>query len=223
MATPTPTRVAPPPPPIRKGQVVALEAIRSYKAKQASELSIEEGDLLFILDQSNSDWWKARLDDKEGLVPSRYLSQTSCRVPIIDGARRGNVSLVRECLDAGVSTNALDKSGSSALHAAAQGGHLDCLMLILKSPGVEINLQNKLGDTPLHCAVSKGHDDVVQALLQAGADASIVNSEGRGARDLARRSSVLGLLDEAHLRQLGASERPSSYQHHEYGDNEDSD
>ncbi|KAA0184960.1 hypothetical protein HAZT_HAZT005156 [Hyalella azteca] len=207
---------------------------------QASELSIEEGDLLFILDQSNSDWWKARLDDKEGLVPSRYLSQTSCRVPIIDGARRGNVSLVRECLDAGVSTNALDKSGSSALHAAAQGGHLDCLMLILKSPGVEINLQNKLGDTPLHCAVSKGHDDVVQALLQAGADASIVNrfgqsgdkglsstsslsSEGRGARDLARRSSVLGLLDEAHLRQLGASERPSSYQHHEYGDNEDSD
>ncbi|KAF2354391.1 SH3 domain [Trinorchestia longiramus] len=219
----TPMRVAPPPPPIRKGQVVALEALHSYKAKQPSELSIEEGDLLFILDQSNSDWWRAKLDDKEGFVPSSYLSQTSSRVPIIDGARRGNVSLVKECLAAGISSNALDKSGSSALHAAAQGGHLDCLMLILQTPGIEINLQNKLGDTPLHCAVSKGHDRVVQALLQAGADPTLPNNDNQVARGLAKRSSVLGLLDEAALQQRGVAERPSSYLHHEYGDNEDSD
>lgn len=39
---------------------------------QGSELSFEEGDLLFILDQSDPNWWMARLDDKKGYIPSNY-------------------------------------------------------------------------------------------------------------------------------------------------------
>lgn len=39
---------------------------------QAEELSIDEGDLLFILDQTDANWWRARRDDKEGLIPSNY-------------------------------------------------------------------------------------------------------------------------------------------------------
>ena len=40
--------------------------------EQDMELSIEEGDLLFILDQTDANWWRAKLEDKEGLVPSNY-------------------------------------------------------------------------------------------------------------------------------------------------------
>lgn len=39
---------------------------------QPEELTIEEGDLLFIVDQTDAGWWRARLEDKEGLVPSNY-------------------------------------------------------------------------------------------------------------------------------------------------------
>lgn len=66
---------------------------------------------------------------------------SSARVPIVEGARRGNIGLVQECLAAGVSINALDKSGCSALHAASQAGHLECVMALLSCPGVQLDLQ----------------------------------------------------------------------------------
>ena len=69
------------------------------------------------------------------------VSNDNARVPIIAAARRGNLSLVEECLEKGVSVNALDKSGSSALHAAAQGGHLEIVQHLLAQPKIEINLQ----------------------------------------------------------------------------------
>lgn len=69
------------------------------------------------------------------------VSSENAKVPIIDAARRGNLPLLEECLKAGVSVNALDKAGSSALHAAAQGGHQDCVLRLLQDPKLEIDLQ----------------------------------------------------------------------------------
>lgn len=63
------------------------------------------------------------------------------KIPIIDAARRGNLALLQECLEAGMSVNSLDKSGSSSLHAAAQGGHIECILRLLKEPKLEINWQ----------------------------------------------------------------------------------
>lgn len=39
---------------------------------QNDELSFDEGDLLYILDMSNADWWKAKCGDATGLIPSNY-------------------------------------------------------------------------------------------------------------------------------------------------------
>ncbi len=39
---------------------------------QNDELSFDEGDLLYILDMSNSDWWKAKCGSNTGLIPSNY-------------------------------------------------------------------------------------------------------------------------------------------------------
>lgn len=69
------------------------------------------------------------------------VSSDNAKMPIVDAARRGNYELLDECLSAGVSVNALDKTGCSALHGAAQGGHIHCLMRLLKEPKLEINLQ----------------------------------------------------------------------------------
>lgn len=80
------------------------------------------------------------------------VSHTGSRVPTIEEARRGNLGLVMEYLSAGVSSNALDKSGNSALHAAAQGGHLDCVEALLDTPGTHLDLQVSLVNMLVHIA-----------------------------------------------------------------------
>lgn len=39
---------------------------------KSDELSFDEGDLLYILDFSDSGWWKAKCGDVCGLIPSNY-------------------------------------------------------------------------------------------------------------------------------------------------------
>lgn len=62
------------------------------------------------------------------------------------------------------------ESGSSqfsALHAAAQSGHLDVVKLIL-SNGAFINAKNSTHRIPLHMAASRGHPKVVKYFIQNG-------------------------------------------------------
>uniref|UniRef100_A0A8C3WCF8 Protein phosphatase 1 regulatory subunit 13B n=1 Tax=Catagonus wagneri TaxID=51154 RepID=A0A8C3WCF8_9CETA len=58
---------------MNKGVVYALWA---YEAQSSDELSFHEGDALTVLrrgDQSETDWWWARLGDREGYVPKNLL------------------------------------------------------------------------------------------------------------------------------------------------------
>ena len=60
----------------------------------------------------------------------------------------------KKWLNVQVSVNGLDKAGSTPLHWAANGGHMDCLTNILSQPKVEINVQVSTG-SPLHEYTSK--------------------------------------------------------------------
>lgn len=58
---------------MNKGTVYALW---DYKAQSDDELTFSEGDTITILrrqDDSETDWWWARLDDGEGYVPRNLL------------------------------------------------------------------------------------------------------------------------------------------------------
>ncbi|KAB0398868.1 hypothetical protein E2I00_006063, partial [Balaenoptera physalus] len=58
---------------MNKGVVYALWA---YEAQNSDELSFHEGDALTVLrrkDESETDWWWARLGDREGYVPKTLL------------------------------------------------------------------------------------------------------------------------------------------------------
>lgn len=58
---------------MNKGLVYALW---DYTAQQPDELSFREGDALTVLrrrDDSETEWWWARLNDREGYVPRNLL------------------------------------------------------------------------------------------------------------------------------------------------------
>lgn len=59
-------------------------AIYAYIPQGDQELTLEEGDLLYVLERSDDDWWKVKKkvndsDDDEpiGLVPATYIEEVS--------------------------------------------------------------------------------------------------------------------------------------------------
>lgn len=211
--------VRPPPPVPKPGHVKVVRASYKYDAQQNDELSFEEGELLYITDMSNKDWWRARCGKRSGLIPSNYVEENTETIdcPLHEAAKRGNITFLNECLENSVSVNALDKAGSTPLHWAAHGGHIECLRTLLNKPNVQVSVQNKLGDTPLHSAAWKGHAEAVELLLERGADACIKNSEGKLAYELAKDPETAALVRQA----AGMSRALSG--NYDYGDEEDSD
>lgn len=93
--------------------------------------------------------------------------------------------------------NMINTFGLSALHEAVIYGHLEFVQLLLAQPGIQANLQATItGATPLHEAVSRDTAKVAQlidALLKAGADKTIKNSEGKTPAEVALPSNLAAL------------------------------
>ncbi|KAL5004340.1 hypothetical protein ScPMuIL_017796 [Solemya velum] len=214
MSKPRPVR--PPPPVPKPGQVKVVRAIYHYEAQQADELTFDEDDTLYIMDQSSPDWWKAKCGNKVGLIPSNYVEENTKSIdyPLHEAVKRGNVTFMEECISNRVSVNGLDKAGSTPLHWAAHGGHTECLRTLLAVPNCQVNSQNKLGDTPLHSAAWKGHASEVELLLLHGARADLKNNENKLAYELAKDPETAALIQQAVKPRLQSAE---------YGDEDDSD
>ncbi len=73
-------------PPKKPGQVKVFRALYDFTAQRDDQLSFSEGDLIYIIDMiSNKDWYKAKCNDRIGIVPSNYSI-----LPIIDLASNIN-------------------------------------------------------------------------------------------------------------------------------------
>ncbi|XP_063769929.1 osteoclast-stimulating factor 1 isoform X2 [Pseudophryne corroboree] len=193
----------PPPKPVKPGQVKVFRALYTFEPRTPDELYFDEGDILYISDMSDTNWWKGTCKGKTGLVPSNY----------------GNLSWLRECLENRVGVNGLDKAGSTALYWACHGGHKDVVEVLLTQPNIELNQQNKLGDTALHAAAWKGYADIVELLLLKGSRTDLRNNEKKLALDMATNAQCATLLKK---RQAQGIVRTSSNAE-EYLDDEDSD
>ncbi|XP_014672930.1 PREDICTED: osteoclast-stimulating factor 1-like [Priapulus caudatus] len=212
-----PVRAAPPRPVAKPGHVKVMKALFKYVAQQPDELSFEEGDLLYVVDQKETGWWTAKCGGRTGLVPENYVEESAETLlnPLHEAAKRGNIDFMSECLRNQVSVNGLDKAGSTPLYWASHAGHVDCVRNLLAVPTVAVNSQNKLGDTPLHAAAWKGHADIVKLLLDEGANTSITNKENKTALNLAHNADTATLLKQAIA--------PVRVYSGEYGEEEDSD
>ena len=146
-----------------------MRAVFNYKAEEEDELSFSEGDILYVLDSSDPDWWKARCRGVEGLIPTNMVESASgdgSTGPMHDASKRGNLELLRECLSNRMPVNQADPAGNSPLHWAARSGQLDCLTELLGVAQISLDKTNKLGDTPLILAAQHGHALCVESLIK---------------------------------------------------------
>jgi ankyrin repeat protein len=111
------------------------------------------------------------------LVALALLTGASAPPPeLVDAARRGDLAAVRALLRNGTDPNVAQGDGLTALHAAAQGGNLDIVRVLIEAKA-NVEARSRLGGyTPLHLAAQGGHLTVVRALLDGGATTGVATT-----------------------------------------------
>lgn len=133
-----------------------------------------------------------------------------------ESAAGGNLNKVQKELESGTPVDCTSySSGRTALHFAAEGGHVDVVRLLIER-GANVEAKDAADETPLHVAVAKGQAKCVAELLRSGADAwAHKNSQGKSAyaqaQEMAKEdggSEVLKAFNEVY--DMGGSEHSDS-------------
>ncbi|CAE7453457.1 kidins220b [Symbiodinium microadriaticum] len=130
------------------------------------------------------------------LVP--FVTASTAQIDeLIKAARRGDVSVVEDCLNRPQEPDPPGQK-ASALHHAVQNGHVDVARLLLEA-GASKDRTTKENNTPLCLAAELEHAGQVQCiqlLLESRADVEIANSEGRSPLLQALSSTTSGAWAE---------------------------
>src|SRR5689334_13575301 len=81
---------------------------------------------------------------------------------MIDAASAGNLTQVQAALKAGAELNGKDVGGSTALHQAALGCHLNVVQFLASQPGIDLNPRDVANETPFTETATSGCLPVVQ-------------------------------------------------------------
>lgn len=108
-----------------------------------------------------------------------------------EAASLGKDELVRMLADAGAQIDQPGLMGLTPLHVATRSKRHSTVQLLLKL-GASVNATTLSGDTPLHFAAENAMNAsdllLIQALLDSGADRSLLNNKGQTAADRVKRT-----------------------------------
>uniref|UniRef100_A0A3Q3JMF0 Uncharacterized protein n=1 Tax=Monopterus albus TaxID=43700 RepID=A0A3Q3JMF0_MONAL len=123
-------------------------------------------------------------EDKNGNTPlhiaARYGHELLINTLITNRADTANVCLSLFIIlysDAGFDIDTPDDFGRTCLHAAAAGGNLECLNLLLNT-GADFNRKDSFGRTPLHYAAANCNYQCLFALVGSGASVNDLDERG---------------------------------------------
>lgn len=120
---------------------------------------ISSPDKIFITEQIKDD----------GIVPINIGGRLATELgkELLKAASDGDINVTQRLLLDGAPFTA-DWLGTSPLHLAAQGNHVEVCKILLQA-GISTNARTKVDRTPLHLAAYEGHLEVVLLLLKEGA------------------------------------------------------
>ena len=94
-------------------------------------------------------------------------------------SRIGKTEITQRLLQV-CNTKKTDNNGRTALHHAAETGHTDIVILLVKKKA-NLRAKDDKGQTALHLAAGNGHEVAVRALIEMGADANAKDNKIRTA------------------------------------------
>jgi ankyrin repeat protein len=112
---------------------------------------------------------------------------------LVDAAKNGDVSAVRSLLERGADPNQAAADGSTAVHWAVHGDHLDILNVLLDA-GAKTDVVTRYRIATLTLAAQNGNAAIVERLLAAGANPDTTSGEGQTALMTAARNGNVPVL-----------------------------
>ena len=145
------------------------------------------------------------LDLRPYEVAATEAAKSAFHIYLFEAIALDNVDMVESLLRGGVPPTVTDGSQKmdTALHWAASSGVKEIVKLLIAF-GADIRFANALGQTPLHYACGGSKYNAVFLLLEAGAESTITDQEGKSPRSLvdlrgypqdAEAGRILELLD----------------------------
>jgi hypothetical protein len=141
-------------------------------------LATEKGDVKRV---------KELIEQKQDIMSKNKLQRTALHVAAcsqgldVENATQVIETLIHNQAD----VIAKDTKGLTPLHLAAAKGNTAVVQILLKHHRKSINESDNVQRTALHYAAGEGHLETVRALIEASADTSATDSEGKSALDAA--------------------------------------
>uniref|UniRef100_A0A1L8DND3 Protein phosphatase 1 regulatory subunit 16A n=1 Tax=Nyssomyia neivai TaxID=330878 RepID=A0A1L8DND3_9DIPT len=162
---------------------------------------------LKVAKQKEKEWQKSQnRRDRNSNVSCRKKRHIEFEnsVMLLEAAARNDIVEVAKLLQKGVTPDATNEDGLTALHQCCIDNNADMLRLLLDY-GANVNAQDSEKWTPLHAAATCGHLNLVKFLINRGANLLSVNADGNMPYDLCDDEETLDCI-EAEMSRRGVTQ-----------------
>ena len=129
-------------------------------------------------------------DDKNNIEMALSRGFTPLRIAAVFG----HLDLIRGLISRGANPELKALEGSSVLHQAVYGGHLDVVKFFVEEIKIDVNVQQNDGTRPIMWAYQRAHLEVIAYLLERGARLDFYTKDGWSVLTEAVRSGDLNLV-----------------------------
>jgi hypothetical protein len=135
--------------------------IRKKNVQRETWIALGAAALVFMILLIPSNFW-------DRIFAGKLASSSHSAEFLIHAAGSGEQGIVKALVDRGISPNATDREGNTALHASVATGRTEIVVYLIDK-GADVDALNLYGDSPLERASENHQQQVIQILSAKGA------------------------------------------------------
>ncbi|XP_028156009.1 protein phosphatase 1 regulatory subunit 16A [Ostrinia furnacalis] len=157
---------------------------------------------LKLWQQREKEWARSRGKREKSNKRNIFFNDS---VMLLEAAARNDIEEVRRLLARGVTPDATNEDGLTALHQCCIDNN-EAMMRLLLDNGANVNAEDSEKWTPLHAAATCGNLNLVRILIQRGANLLAVNGDGNMPYDICEEERTLDAI-ESEMAARGVTQR----------------